>query len=198
MARKKAVKKLGVSAGKSVEFSTAFKYPFNRFVGLFNILWVLFIIVGWFALFGYVVRITREFAEGKFVQLPIFRFKENLKLGFFMFFKFLPLLLTIIGVNIILMMVPILGILGALAFDIFVAPMLVINFFIKGTVESSFDLKKVHAVFNNIEDYLIVVLKSIGLGLIFLVMILILVGLPASMFGRTIFLADFYRRKAKD
>jgi len=196
MPKKKAAKANAKNA--AIDFSTAFKYPFNRLAGLFNILWFLFIIVGWFALFGYSVKIVREFVDGKFRQLPVFRFKENLKLGFPMFFKFLPLLLAVVGVNIILMMIPILGILGALAFDIFVVPMLAINFFVKGTVESSFDIKKVHAVFNNIEDYLVVILKSIGLGLIFFIMIFILVGIPASVFGKNIFLADFYRRKARN
>jgi hypothetical protein len=41
------------------------------------------------------------------------------------------------------------------------------------------------------------ILKSILLSLIFLVMIIILVGIPAGTFTKNIFLADFYRRRVK-
>jgi hypothetical protein len=37
-------------------------------------------------------------------------------------------------------------------------------------------------------------LKSLALQLIFLVMIIVLVGIPAGAFTKNIFIADFYRR----
>ena len=39
--------------------------------------------------------------------------------------------------------------------------------------------------------------KSIGLGLIFFLMMIILVGIPAGSFTKNIFLADFYGRRVK-
>ena len=82
-------------------------------------------------------------------------------------------------------------------FQIFVLPMLTINFFNKETVASLFEFKILKAVFNNFGDYLITILKSIVLGLIFFAMWIVLVGFPAGTFTKNIFLADFYRRRIK-
>jgi hypothetical protein len=79
----------------------------------------------------------------------------------------------------------------------FVIPILTINFLNKETVASFFELKLIGVVFNNLGDYIVAVLKSILLGLIFIVMWIILVGIPAGTFTKNIFLADFYRRNVK-
>ncbi len=183
---------------KKITFETGFKYPFKRPKGLWNGLWLFVPIVGWFALGGYSVRIVKEFIKGKFKELPVFEFKSDLELGFVMFVKSLPLMILYFVV---------IGILENISYDladladlflaIFVLPILLVNFFNKETVESSLDFKVVKVVFDNIEDYLMVLLKTFLLTLVFLFMSLILVGIPAMIFTQDIFLADFYRRKVK-
>jgi hypothetical protein len=81
--------------------------------------------------------------------------------------------------------------------EIFVVPILFINFFNKETIQSLFEFKILKVVYNNIGNYILVILKSIALALIFLIMIIVLVGIPAGSFTKNIFLADFYRRKIK-
>ena len=71
------------------------------------------------------------------------------------------------------------------------------NFFKKETIESLFEFKKVNAVFDNFMEYIVVVLKSIALQIIFLIMIIVLVGIPAGSFTKNIFFADFYGKYCK-
>jgi len=181
-----------------LDFKTAFKYPFNRARGMWNILWVLLPIIGWFALGGYSIRIVKEFSKGKFKKLPTFKFSSDLKLGFMMFLKSIPF---IIVYNVIL---GILGVidprvrgLGEFLLCLFMVPILTINFFNKETVGSFFELEIISSVFNNLGDYIVALLKSILLGIIFLIMIIVLVGIPAGAFTQNIFLADFYGRRVK-
>jgi len=178
-------------------FKNAFHYPFNRAKGLLNILWLLLPIIGWFAFGGYSIRIIQNFVNGKFDALPLFSFKEHFKLGFFMFLKSLPFTIVYIIVYAILAFVPFVGFLANLFISLFIVPILAINFFYKETVKSFFEFSKAKFVFNNFEDYFIALLKSIGLGIIFLLMIIVLVGLPAGSFTKNIFFADFYGRRVK-
>jgi len=179
-------------------FATAFKYPFNRPVGLLNILWALIPIIGWFALGGYGVRIIQEFCKGQFKELPRFKFGDDLVLGFMMFIKGIPLMLAygiITGILFKIHMV-----VGGL-FEFFTAflvlPVLVINYFVKETVASSFEFEVVKPVFSHLGDYIIAMLKSLALGIIFMFMWIILIGISAGAFSKNIFLADFYRRRVK-
>ena len=181
-----------------LDFNTAFKYSFNRAKGLLNILWILIPIIGWFAVGGYSIRIVQEFSKGKFKQLPVFSFKSDLKLGFFMFLKSIPFIIAYGVVIAILYAINVwVGVPIRILLEIFILPILFINFFNKETVGSLFEFKIVRSVFNNLGDYIIVILKSILLGLVFLVMIVILVGIPAGSFTKNIFLADFYRRRVR-
>lgn len=179
-----------------LKFETAFKYPFNRAVGMWNILWVFVPIVGWFALGGYSIRLVKEFARGEFKELPVLNFGSDLELGFMMFIKSLPFVIVyMITISILEKLgTPLAGV-ANFFMGLFVVPMLGINFFIKETVESFFDFSVLSPVFNNLEDYLMVLLRSIGLSIIFFFMMIVLVGIPASAFTKNIFLADFYRRK---
>lgn len=186
---KKAKKRVG-----AITFETAFKYPFKRPAGLLNILWVLLPIIGWFALIGYNIRIIKNFVKGNFEELPLFDFSEDLKLGFFMFLKLIPFVVIIAVINWVLGKIPFAGFLAILFISLFIIPVLIINFFVKETIESYFDFSKVKYVFDNLEDYVITVLKSIALGIIFLLMYIVLVGIPAGTFTKNIFFADFYRR----
>ena len=178
-----------------VKFNTAFKYPFNRAKGMWNILWMLVPIIGWFALGGYGVRIVKEFIKGKFKKLPIFNFSSDLELGFFMFIKAIPFVIAYaVLTGMIGIVSPEAKGLTEFFLQLFVLPVLGINFFKKETVASFFEFKILKSVFNNLGDYVMALFKSILLCIIFLFMCLILVGIPALTFTQNIFLADFYRR----
>ena len=184
---------------ESLKFKTAFKYPFNRAKGMLNILWMFLPIFGWLALGGYSVRIVQEFIKGKFKELPKMSFESDMELGFFMLLKSLPI---IIVYSLVISVFG--GIVGEglqvfveILFNLFMIPILGINFFKKMTIESWFEFNLIKVVFNNIGDYLIAILKSIGLFLVYLPMYLILIGIPATGFTQNIFLADFYRRQVK-
>ncbi len=180
-----------------LDFKTAFKYPFNRPKGMWGILWILLPIIGWFVLAGYGVRRIQEFSKGKFKKLPAFKFSSDLELGFSMFLKALPFALVYIAVSFGLTIInPFLRFFSVI-FEIFAIPILFINFINKETIASFFELRIVRSVFNNFGDYLIALSKSILLGIVFLVMFVVLVGIPAGTFTKNIFLADFYRRKVK-
>ena len=181
-----------------LRFRTAFSYPFNRAKGMWNILWILLPIIGWFALGGYGIRIIKEFTKGKFKKLPKFDFGNDLNLGFVMFFKALPFMIFyIVIVEVLGLVFPWVGNVVELFLGLFIAPILTINFYKKETVGSYFEFKVLRSVFNNLGDYIVVILKSLLLALIFAVMIIVLIGLPALVFTDNMFLADFYRRKVK-
>ena len=183
---------------KKLDFKTAFKYPFNRAKGMWNILWILLPIVGWLALGGYGVRIIKEFSKGKFKKLPTFKFKNDLELGFFMFLKAIPFIIVYIIIGAILDKTdPGMAGLARFFIGLFIVPILAINFMNKETVSSFFEFKILKSVFDNFGDYVVALLKDILLSIIFVIMIIVLVGLPAGTFTKNIFLADFYRRKVK-
>jgi len=191
---------------KKLDFKTAFKYPFNRAKGMWNILWILLPIFGWFALGGYGVRIVKEFIKGKFKRLPSFKFKSDLKLGFAMFIKFIPFVvvysLLLLGVERVASFLNIknqklLVNLVKVFLELFIVPILAINFFNKETISSLFEIEILKSVFTNFDDYAVTLLKSILLSIIFLIMWMVLVGIPAGTFTKNMFLADFYRRRVK-
>ena len=185
----------GNTATGKIGFGQAFTYPFRKFSRIFNILWLFVPIVGPFAVYGYVVWVTQKFIRGEYRQLPKFHFGKNLKLGFFMFLKVIPFS---VAFAIILMLLGYLGTIGTIItviLSFFVYPMLIINFIQYETVAAPFNIKAIKPVFTHIGDYLISILKTIALYLIFLVMCFILIGIPALYFTPGIFLADFYRRR---
>jgi len=181
----------------ALDFKTAFKYPFNRAKGMWNILWILLPIIGWFTLGGYGVRIIQEFTKGKFKQLPTLEFGSDLKLGFFMFLKAIPFFAVYILLFAIMNAIHPRFDLVEIFTELFIIPILSINFINKQTIGSFFEFKILSSVFKNLGDYIFVILKEILLVVIFLLMCLILVGFPAIAFTQNIFLTDFYRRKVK-
>ena len=183
---------------EAVEFGAAFGYPFKKAVRLLNILWVFIPIIGWFALFGYGITIVKHFLKNDFSELPKLSFGRDLNLGFFMFFKSIPFIIVLTFVNFIIIFIPFIGILGSWFISLIIVPVLAINFFNKETVSSYFEFDKVKYVFENFGDYIIALLKTIALRIIFGIMILILVGFPAGAFTQDIFMADFYRRFVKE
>ncbi|MAG47548.1 hypothetical protein CL617_03005 [archaeon] len=180
-----------------LDFETAFKYPFNRAKGMLNIFWIFLPIFGWLALGGYGVRIVQEFVKGNFLELPVLKFNNDFKLGFFMLVKAVPFIIAYAILSTILTLFSPVLVIVRLFIEIFIIPILFINFMKKETVESLFEFSLVNVVFSNFKDYVVVFLKSILLAIIFFVMMIILVGIPASVFTKNMFIADFYRRNVK-
>ncbi len=178
---------------EGLDFNKALKYPFNRWKGLLNIFWAIIPIVGAFALFGYMVKIVKSMINGGFEQLPEMSFGEELSTGFFMFLKYIPFVIVLMIVNIVLAFIPIIGQLLSLAINLFIVPVLVLNFIKKETIASLFEFAIIEHVLNDIVGYLIAILKTIGLTIIYVVLCFVLVGIPALSFGGNIFLADWFR-----
>ena len=181
---------------KGVTFEQAFKYPFNRATCLWNGFWLLVPIFGWLALFGYQIRIHKEFIEGKFKKAPKMKFWKDFEFGLLMFVRMIPITLFMI----FLFMVTIDSLTLFSAFVLFLitgVPVLLMNFFNKETISSTFEFKIIKGVFNNIGNYLIAYIYTMVLGFIFSILGIILVGIPANIFTKHIFFADFYRQHCK-
>ena len=184
---------------EKIDIITALKYPFNRPKRLLYALWILVPIIGWLALFGYVVRIVNEFIEGKYEELPQLHFTDDLKLGFSMFLKSLPfyIVYAVLVAGIMVIDEDIANILSFLL-GFFVLPILSVNFYRKQTVGSYFDFGKLGYVMNNIGDYIIAMLKQYATSIIFLVLSIVLIGIPALYVTSMIFAANFYGRVVEE
>lgn len=180
---------------ETISFSEAFKYPFKTPARLLYILLLIVPIIGWLALFGYIVRLVNEFIEGRYEGLIKLDFMEDLKLGFMVFLKALPFYIVY---SIILFATTYvnetLGSLINLVLGFFVIPMLAVNFFRKQTVESFFEFDVLNVVRDNFGEYVITVLKQYALVIIFMVLSVVLVGIPAMFFTNSIFVANMYGR----
>lgn len=180
---------------ETISFSEAFKYPFKTPQRLLYILLLIVPIIGWFVLFGYIVRLVNEFVEGRYEGLIKLDFMEDLKLGFMVFLKALPFYIAYMVILFAATYVSeTLGNLLNLLLGFFVIPMLAVNFFRKQTVESFFEFDILNVVRDNIGEYIITVLKQYALVIIFLILSIVLVGIPAMFFTNSIFIANMYGR----
>lgn len=180
---------------ETISFSDAFNYPFRILKRLLYALWLLVPVLGWFMLFGYYVRLVNEFIEGRYEGLIKLDFMEDLKLGFIIFLKALPFYISyFVIISAVIFVNENLGNLVSLLLGFFVFPILEVNFFRKQTIESFFELRLLDVVRNNPGDYIIAVLKQYALGFIFLVLSILLVGIPAMFFTNSIFVANLYGR----
>ena len=171
-------------------FTDGLKYPWGNAKRLLNIFWALIPIIGWFALIGYCQSILRAIIAGNKTELPKFiGFGDNLKRGFLLFLKAIPLVIAYSIVSFI----PLIGPLAGWFIEIFFIPYLMINLFVTDKFKESFNLRKTwDAVFNNIGEYLIAYIKTIGFALIYGLLSIVLVGIPCLAFGQGFFLAEFY------
>lgn len=180
---------------ETISFSEAFKYPFKTPKRLLYALLLIVPIVGWFALFGYSVRLINEFIEGRYEGLIKLDFMEDLKLGFMVFLKALPFYIVyVIILSAATYVNETLGSLISLLLGIFVIPMLAVNFMRKQTIESFFEFAILNLVRDNLGEYIITALKQYALNFVFLILSFVLVGIPAIMFTSTIFFANMYGR----
>jgi hypothetical protein len=98
----------------------------------------------------------------------------------------------------VLMVLQRLGFIGFIVsffLSIFILPWLVMNFYMKETFSSLWSVGEAFKkVFNNFGDYVFVLLKSIVYSVFYLILSIVLVGIPCSLFGKNFFFADFYSR----
>jgi hypothetical protein len=180
---------------ETISFSEAFKYPFKTPKRLLYALLIFVPIIGWLALFGYGVRLVNEFIEGRYEGPIKLDFMEDLKFGFMVFLKSLPFYIIYIIILFAAMYVSEgLGNIISLLLGFFVVPMLAVNFFRKQTVESFFEFSVLNVVRDNLGEYIITVLKQYALVIIFMVLSIVLVGIPGMLFTNSIFVANMYGR----
>jgi len=178
-----------------MEFTKGLKYPWGEPRRLWNILWVLVPIIGWFALGGYIKKIVNSIVKGNTKKLPAFgSFEDNLAKGFMLIVKSIPLTIAVIVVGLI----PFIGPIITWTFSIFLAPWIGINLLQKYTIESTFEFKKAGIiVFNHLGEYLLALVKTIVFSVIYFVLSIVLVGIPCLSFGREIYFAEFYAKYSK-
>ncbi|MGB9940594.1 DUF4013 domain-containing protein [Methanosarcina sp.] len=180
---------------ETISFSDAFKYPFKTPKRLLYVLWLFIPVLGWLILFGYGVRLVNEFIEGRYEGLIKLDFMEDLKLGFITFLKTLPFYVLYIAIVFAATSInETLGNLVSFLLGFFVVPILVVNFFRKQTIESFFEFQLLDVVRDNLGDYIIAVLKQYALIIVFAILSIVLVGIPAMFFTNSIFIANLYGR----
>ena len=177
---------------ETLSLSDAFKYPFKNPIRLLYALLLIIPILGPLTIWGYVVRLVNEFIEGRYDEPVKLDIIEDLKLGIIMFLKTIPFIVA----SIILFLVAsyintTLGIIFLLL-EMFIAPILIVNFFRKQTIESLFEFDILKVVKDNFGDYIVAFLKQLVLSIIFLILSFILIGIPALYFTNSIFIANLY------
>jgi hypothetical protein len=151
-------------------------------------------ILGWLVLFGYIVRLINEFIEGRYKEPIDLDLIEDMKLGTITFLKALPFYISYsVAIFIITYISATLGSIINLLLAFFVIPLLAVNFFRKQTIESFFEFDILNVVKDNLEDYIITVLKQYVVTITFAILSIILIGIPAMIFTNSIFIAGFYR-----
>lgn len=180
---------------ETISFSEALKYPFKIPQRLLYILLLFVPIIGWLSLFGYSVRLVNEFIEGRYEGLIKLNFMDDLKLGFMVFLKALPFYIGyMVLLSAVMYVSETLGSLINLLFGFFVIPILVVNFYRKQTIESFFEFDILSVIRDNPGEYIITLLKQYALVIVFLVLSVVLVGIPAMFFTSSIFFANMYGR----
>lgn len=177
---------------ETISFSDALKFPFKTPVRLLYVLWLIIPILGWLVLFGYVVRLINEFIDGNYEGLIKLEFVDDLKLGAGMFVKALPFyVLYFIVLSAVIYLNDALGTLIQLL-AIFIVPLLAVNFFRKQTISSFFEFDVLNVAKDNLGEYITTVIKQIILSIIFAILSIIIIGIPAFYFTSSIFIANFY------
>ena len=167
------------------------KYPWNKGSRLWNILWILIPILGWFAIVGYFKRIVKGLVNGQTTQLPAFgSFWENFKEGLMVSIFLIPTFVVLFLIGFI----PFVGGVVGILIEVFLLPWLIINLLVKGTFGSVWEIKSAYnEVFDNIKEYVIAYIKTLIYLLIYGLLSIIIIGIPALTFGNYFFLAEFYR-----
>ena len=166
-------------------------YPLKNRKRLWNILWLLVPLLGGFALSGYVKKIVKSMVISPTDGLPEFgSFWDNFVQGIKLFVFFIPTYSVLFAV----ISIPIFGEYIYFFLALMILPWLSINYFVKDTFYALWDIKVAFkSVFGDLGGYISVFLKSLLYGLIYGLASFLLVGISCSIFGSTIYYADFYR-----
>ncbi len=183
-----------VKKKKSEAFSLeeGLKWPWAKGKRQWNVLWGLIPIYGWFALIGYVANIIRMFVKGDRSGLPEFGSSwDNFVVGLKLFVYMLPLYILISLISLI----PWIGSVLNFFLSWFLLPYMVVHVIAKESFAASFDFGTWwRVVIGNFKEYLFAWFKTLVYGIAYLLLSIILVGLPGLIFGSYIYYADFYRR----
>jgi hypothetical protein len=174
-------------------FIEGLKYPWKNPKRLWNILWILIPILGFFAIIGYIRKIVLELLKENKEGLPEFGdFWDNLKIGFKLFIYIIPTMVLLSLIELI----PFIGSPISYLISFFLLPWLFINLYVKGEFNAIWEIRKAfEEVTNRFLDYLVAFLKTIGFGIIYIIASFILIGIPCYTFGSMYYLVDFYRGK---
>ncbi len=177
---------------ETLSLSDALKYPFKNPIRLLYALLLIIPILGPLTIWGYVVRLVNEFIEGRYDEPIKLDIIEDLKLGVIMFLKSIPFIVALVIVFLVVSYInSTLGII-CLLLVMFITPILIVNFFRKQTIESLFEFDILKVVKDNFGDYVMAFLKQLVLSIIFLILSVILIGIPALYFTNSIFIANLY------
>ena len=180
---------------ETISLSDAFKYPFKTPKKLLYALLLLIPIFGWLVLFGYIVRLVNEFIDGRYQEPIDIDLIEDLKFGAITFVKALPFIIVYAIVTLAISYISsTLGDLIDLLLRLFVIPILSVNFFRKQTIESFFEFDIFNVAKENLEDFITASLKQLALNIVFVILSIILIGIPGLLFTSSIFIANFYGR----
>jgi hypothetical protein len=116
-----------------------------------------------------------------------------MSLGFTTLLKSLPfIIIYIIIISAVNYVSETFGLLFNLLLSVFIVPILQVNFYRKQTIKSYFEFDILNIVKDNLGSYVVVILKQYVLTIIFLILSIVLIGIPALFFTNTIFIANFY------
>jgi len=178
---------------ETLTFSDAFKYPFKTPMRLSYALLLLIPIFGWLLLIGYIIRLINEFIEGRYEGLIKLDIMGDLKLGIIIFVKSLPFYIVYtIVLSVVNYFSPTLRILVSLLLGFFIIPIIMVNFYRKQTINSYFEFCILNIVKDHLGDYIMVILKQYALIILFLILSIVLIGIPGLLFTSSIFIANFY------
>lgn len=177
---------------ETLSLSDAFKYPFKNPIRLLYALLLIIPILGPLTIWGYVVRLVNEFIEGRYDEPVKLDIIEDLKLGIIMFLKAIPFIVASMILFLVASYINTTLVIIFLLLEMFIAPILIVNFFRKQTIESLFEFDILKVVKDNFGDYIVAFLKQLVLSIIFLILSFILIGIPALYFTNSIFIANLY------
>lgn len=193
--KKKSLKKAVKPSVIADSIKDAIKYPWEKMVRAFWFWLVLIPVFGWFPLYGYMLDMMQDINKGKDRMLPKFGRYWDLFVHGFYYFVFA----IIVGIVAqILMRIPVVGWIVYL-YVILIVPMLAVNYAVKRKFSAFFDIGlATRLVFGNLLAYIVLILKTIVVGLFWLVcsipVITLIWTLPAMQFSSAYLIAQFYRK----
>ncbi len=172
--------------------TNALGYPFKRFDGIFNYLWVLIPIIGQFVFYGYYLRVLDSIMhnyKANHKGLPRFvKFGENLKFGFLMTIAALIVLGVLFAIEFLLLLTGIGWIVNpilTLIVVIFAFPLLPAQYAYSGKFTDAMNVFKAFKTsFNHFGKYILFILKSLVVGFLYFapVFLVCLIFLAVGMF----------------